>query len=55
MTELSKDQTIARLAEENDRLYREVTELRGDVARLEAEADELAGCIPASDIYRVDL
>lgn len=55
MTDTKKDELIARLSEENERLFREVIELRVAVARLEAEADELANCIPASDFLRVDL
>lgn len=46
MTELSKDETIERLAAENARLYEENDALRRANTTLSEENDELSRCIP---------
>jgi len=50
MTELEKDGTIARLTEDNTRLYRENAELREVALRLQDECEELSRCIPSDPL-----
>lgn len=46
MTELSKEETIARLAADNSRLYEENDALRRANETLTAELDEMSRCLP---------